>query len=102
MQKVLVIAALKPGAGQKARELVAAGPGFSPADVDLSRHDVFVSSDFVGFLFESTSVEVTLHDLLDNPLLIGEFGKWGPLLDGPPRLCPMAYTWQRGSLEPTR
>lgn len=93
MQTTLVIARLRDGQEAAAKQLIEKGPAFLVAEVGLSAHKVFVSELFVGFLFEGPDVEQSLHNLLNDPTLSGEFGHWGPLIDGAPSLCPEAFSW---------
>ena len=45
MQRLAVIAQLKPGAEARAKELIEQGPPFSPAETGFERHTVFASAE---------------------------------------------------------
>ena len=53
MQRVAVIANLKPDMAERARELVASGPPFDPDELGFERHHVYVSEGQVVFAFET-------------------------------------------------
>jgi hypothetical protein len=51
--RAAVIVPIEPGTHERARELLAGGPPFDPEAVGLERHQVFLTTDEVVFLFES-------------------------------------------------
>jgi hypothetical protein len=57
MQRLAIIARLQEGAGRQAAELIANGPPFDAAAVGFVRHDVYLSSEEVAFVFEGPEVE---------------------------------------------
>lgn len=93
MERVAITAQLKEGSEERARELVAAGPPFDPADAGLAQHGVFVGNDIVVFLFEGEDVAQKLSQVLNDRLNSGSFSAWVPLLAGQPRLAHEAYHW---------
>ena len=56
MNRLVLVARLKPEATAAAAELVAHGPPFDPEERGLSRHGVFVSAGEVIFVFEAPEV----------------------------------------------
>jgi nucleotide-binding universal stress UspA family protein len=95
MNRIAVTARLRPGAEERARELLAQGPPFDPGRAGLTGHTVYTSGDTVVFVFEGENVERTLPRLLNDRLRAGAFAAWGALLDGEPRLAHAAYDWDQ-------
>jgi hypothetical protein len=96
VERLAVIAQLKPGTASRAMELIEQGPPFSPAETGFERHTVFVSGEHVLFVFEGGKLDRVLRDLVDNPSNVGAFQEWQALLDGLPIIAREAYSWQRG------
>jgi hypothetical protein len=96
VQRLAVIAQLKPGASTRAKELIEQGPPFSPAETGFERHTVFASGDHVVFVFEGGKLDRLLRDVVENPTSVGAFREWQALLDGLPSIAREAYSWQRG------
>ena len=88
-----MIAQLRPGSEEQAKQLVAAGPPFDPATLGLTSHDVYLSPRSVVFVFEGPEVERSVSDLVNDPASSGSFSAWGPLLDGSPAIARSAYHW---------
>ena len=42
MERIAVIAQLRPGTEEQAKQLLAAGPPFDPASLGLTSHDVYL------------------------------------------------------------
>lgn len=95
MERLCVTARLKPGAAERAAELVASGPPFDPGELGLSRHAVYLSDREVAFVFEAPEVEWLVEELVNDPVRSAAFGAWTPLLEGAPRLAREAYFWRR-------
>lgn len=93
VDRIGVIAQLRPGSEEQARRLLEAGPPFDPAGLGLTRHDVYLGDQAVVFAFEGPDVERRVADLLDDPASSGSFSAWGPLLDGTPTIARSAYHW---------
>lgn len=96
MQRIAVIAKLKPGAADDARELIDQGPPFDPETLGFDRHVVYLSDEEIVFIFEGARVGALVRTLAGA----GEgtrqaFAAWEQLLDGLPRLAHEAYHWQR-------
>lgn len=102
MERLAIVAHLKPGAEPLAAELVANGPPFDPGEKGLDRHAVYLSADDVIFVFEGHEVEWIVDGLLDEPfhwLVTAALEEWRPLLDGHPRIARPAYSWKREILD---
>lgn len=96
MQRVAVIAKLKPDAEARAKELIDKGPPFNPMDVGFESHSVFLGGDYVVFVFEGGRLDQTLQGVLRNPSSAGALRDWDPIIEGMPKLARETYNWQRG------
>lgn len=93
----LVVLPLKEGALARARELVAAGPPFDPAEAGLLRHHVFLLEHEVVFSFEAARDDERLHQLLGRPDLWAAAESWGELAAGPPSVAEGVFDWERAA-----
>jgi hypothetical protein len=96
MERVAVIAKLKPGAEARAEELIKEGPPFDPRESGFERHAVFLSADQAVFVFEGGKLDQLLHSIVRAPQVSTQFRAWEPLLEGMPSIAHSAYFWQRG------
>ncbi len=95
MQRVAVIAKLKPDTGERAAELVEAGPPFDPQAAGFERHSVYLAGDQVVFVFEGGRLDHLVETVAHHPQGLAALGKWQPLLEGVPRVAKEAYYWER-------
>ena len=98
MQRLALIARLKPGSEEEAAKLVASGPPFDPASSGLSRHAVYLSAGEVVFVFEGDEVEWIVESMVQEPAgrsVSSALDAWRELADGPPRIAREAYFWER-------
>jgi hypothetical protein len=95
-RRIAVIIPLREGTTEIARELLDAGPPFSPHALDLDAHHVFLTSDEAVFVFESARGAAALDPLFADPTLWRRAVEWGELLAGPPRIAEDAFSWERG------
>ena len=98
MERLAIIARLKPDTGTRAAELLATGPPFDPQMEGFERHSIYLSATEVIFVFEGHEVESLVDALIENPfkLMVSDaFDDWRPLIDGPPRLAREKFVWQR-------
>lgn len=96
MERVAIVARLRPGAAGQARELVGSGPPFELDHSGIERHSVFVSTDEVVFVFEGRQVEWTVDELIDGPFhhkLQRAFDQWRTIVDGLPRIAREEFRW---------
>lgn len=93
-RRATVVLPLKEGALERARELVAGGPPFDPAETSLARHCVWLTSQEAIFVFEAQS-EGGLEALLGMLDVWAAAVAWRDLVAGPPRLAEVAYGWER-------
>lgn len=94
MQRIVVIAKLKPDSHDSAAEILRAGPPYDPADIGLVRHGVYLSGAEVVFVFEGPDVEQQLSGLLNDPATAAAFSVWAPLLEGTPSAAHELFYWE--------
>lgn len=96
MERIAIVASLKSGTEERARELLANGPPFDPADAGLTRHVVFISAGEVVFVFEGPEVEWRVDELIDAPFqtqVSSALDEWRKIVADPPRIARPAYDW---------
>jgi hypothetical protein len=97
MQRIAVIAKLKPESEKRATELVESGPPFDPDKLGFERHSVYLSGDNVIFVFEGGRLDQLLHGVVKDPANVGALGAWEPLIDGFPTVAREAFSWERAN-----
>ncbi len=97
MNRLIIVARLKPGSHERAQALLEEGPPFDPDMAGLHRHGVYLTAEEAVFLFEAQEVEWIVNDMLDDPRMQSAFAPWEDLLEGPPRLAQERFHWQRGA-----
>ena len=92
MQRIAVIAKLRPGASEEAAKLIELGPPFDASAHEIERHTVFLAPDVAVFSFEGGQVSSLLASLggEDEQSVLAV---WEPLLDGTPLIASEAYHW---------
>jgi hypothetical protein len=94
MQRIVVIARLKPDSHVAAAQILRAGPPYDPGDIGLVRHGVYLSGSDVVFVFEGPDVEQQLSRLLNDPAASSAFSVWAPLLEGTPSAAHELFYWE--------
>ncbi len=61
MERIAVIAKLKPNAEKRATELIETGPPFDPDQLGFDRHSVYLSGNQAVFVFEGGRLDHLLH-----------------------------------------
>lgn len=97
MDRLVLVARLRPGCYDTAAQLVAAGPPFDPAAAGFARHTVYLTPGEAVFVFEAPEVEWLVGGLVDDPVISASFGAWHALIEGPPRLARELYAWERAA-----
>ena len=103
MERVAIIARLKTGGEERARELVRAGAPFDLTDTGIVRHSVYVSPNEAVFVFEGHQVEWIIDQLIDEPFhyeLHRALDQWREIVDGQPRVARQEFGWQLDEAEP--
>lgn len=97
MERLALIARLKPGTQAQAEALIAKGPPFDPQQIGFARHSVFLSATEVVFVFEAHEVEWLVTALVEDPfqwMMIDALEAWRPLVDGHPRIAREQFSWE--------
>lgn len=98
MDRVVLVARLKPDAIDRAREVLAQEES---ADIDgFDRRAIFISASEVVFFFEGRDVDESVRAILDDPVRSTPLGSWLPLFDGPLHRAPEVYFWERQGAQP--
>lgn len=98
MERLALIARLKPGSEPQAKELIAKGPPFDLRESGFVRHSAFLSATEVIFVFEAPQVEWLVDSLVHEPFhwpLRDALDEWRPLVDGQPRMAREQFFWER-------
>jgi hypothetical protein len=98
MDRVALVARLKPGSEERAAELIEHGPPFDPAERGFDRHTVYLSAGEVVFVFEGKEVEWMLDEMVSGVSerdLPPTLEQWRDLVEGPPRIARAAFVWER-------
>jgi hypothetical protein len=96
MERVVLVARLRDGARQRARELAASPLPNDPAADGFRRVAVFLSEKEIVFMFEADSAESIVRRILNDPVQSTAITPWLPLFDGPLHRTEEAYYWQCG------
>jgi hypothetical protein len=92
-QRILVSARLKPGSRERVRELLRAGPPFTPDETRFALHEVYLLDDEALLLF-ATQPGVTAGTI-DEPDLWAATAAWHDLITGEVRIGESVYSWSR-------
>jgi hypothetical protein len=98
VERLALIARLKPGIQPRAEKLIANGPPFDLQESGFVRHSVFISATEVIFVFEAPEVEWLVNALVDDPfhwMLADVLDDWRPLIEGTPRIAREQFFWER-------
>jgi hypothetical protein len=83
---------IKPARQDAVRALLRRGTPFDPAELGIERHRVFLTENEVVFDFEMADPEA-LERLAGDPTVFAAAAEWRQLVDGPPRLAELVYSW---------
>ena len=92
-ERLAIVAKLRPGSRERAKEILAEGPPYDLADAGFRRHSVFLAGDTAVFVFEGRNIHQLVSKLIDDPASAGSFSVWAPLLAGTPSLALEEFTW---------
>jgi hypothetical protein len=97
MSRLVVVAPLKPGARERARELLAGGPPLAPEGTRFDSYDAFVTEREAVFVFEAAEAVATLEVSADDPEHSQVAPAWRECLAERPRVAVTAFTWKRAA-----
>ncbi len=94
MERLVLVATLKPGAQERAAELVGVA---RPMELlpGSAAGAIFVSPTEVVFLLEGDDPERHAREFLDDPVRSTALAPWLPLFAGPLHRTREAYAWER-------
>jgi hypothetical protein len=95
MTSLVVVVPLKPGAAERARELLAAGPPFDLERSAFSRHTVYLTDREVVFAFEGEGDSATLALAAEDPEVWSAASAWRECMAERPRVARLAFAWER-------
>ena len=93
-ERLAVIATLRPGSRDRARQILAEGAPYELAETGFRRHSVFLADEAVVFVFEGPGIEKLVRELVVDPASSATFSVWGPLLEGTPVLAREEFYWE--------
>jgi hypothetical protein len=94
VDRIVLVARLKPGERERAEKLLA--DGVEPIVPDaVERWAIFLSEGEVVFLFEGEGARESVLATLDDPVLSAALAHWLPLFDGPVHRAYEARSWER-------
>jgi hypothetical protein len=96
VERVVMIARLRPDARERAHELVEQHEAGHYASAEFERQSIFLAPEEVVFFVEGDDAARTVRRILNDPVRSTEVGHWIPLFDGPLHLAPEAFHWERG------
>jgi hypothetical protein len=96
MERVAVVAKLRPGSREQAKQILAEGAPYELAEAGFRRHSVFLAEEAAVFVFEGSGIETLVRDLVDDPARAAAFSAWGPLLEETPTLAREEFYWEPG------
>jgi hypothetical protein len=100
VSRLVAVVPLRPGAGNAARELLAAGPPFDLDATRFERHAVYLTDAEAVFVFEGPGESRTLDLPGEDPTLSRVARRWQGVIAGPSRLAETGFAWERGAQEP--
>jgi hypothetical protein len=98
VERLALIARLKPGSVPRAEELIKKGPPFDLRESGFVRHSIYLSATEVIFVFEAHEVEWLVNSLVYEPFhwtLQEALDEWRPLVEGQPRMAREEFFWER-------
>jgi hypothetical protein len=95
MNRLAVIAKLRPNAEEQAEKLIEGGPPFDPSGLGFERHAVYLTGDHAVFVFEGGRLDQLMQTVIKDPSSVGAFREWEPLIEGMPRVAREVYHWER-------
>jgi hypothetical protein len=91
---LVVVAPLKPGTAERARELLAEGPPFDLESTPFRRHTVHLTDREVVFVFEAED-SAALRLSAEDPGIWEAAAAWQECIAERPRVARLAFAWER-------
>jgi hypothetical protein len=99
VERVVLIAALKPGVREQALGLLQASAEASEQEPVTQRQGIFLSDQDAVFFFEGRDAVASVHELVNDPVRSTMLSAWLPLFEGPLHLAREAYFLDHGGDE---
>jgi hypothetical protein len=99
VERVVLIAALKPGAREQALDLLQKSADASEQERVAQRQGIFLSDRDAVFFFEGRDAGASIHELVNDPVRSTMLSPWLPLFEGPLHLAREAYFLDHGGDE---
>lgn len=96
MERVVVVAPLRPGSREVARMLLEDGPPFDPAEAGLTAHRVLLTEAEAIFVFEGEDAAAVVEELVGRAEVWEAAAGWREWLADRPRVAEAAYEWPLG------
>ncbi|HEU5277974.1 MAG TPA: hypothetical protein VFU26_03620 [Gaiellaceae bacterium] len=96
VNRLMIVARLKPDAHAAAEELLQKGPPFDPETLGFYRHAAYLTTGEVIFLFEAPEVEWIVNDIIDDALIAEVLPAWEAIVEGTPHVAHERYYWTPG------
>jgi len=93
-ERLAIVARLRPGSSERAKEILAAGPPYELSAAGFRRHSIFLAGDTAVFVFEGPGIRTLVSKLIDDPASSASFSAWAPLLAGTPMLAHEEFYWE--------
>lgn len=93
VERIAVVLPVRPEALETARELIAEGPPFDPADKSLARHEVFFSGCEVLFVFTGSDACESVRQIMRDAAVWPAAERWSACLADRPRLAEAGFAW---------
>jgi hypothetical protein len=97
VDRLVLVARLKPGGRQRAEEVLAEHGALGGAELEpaLDRHAIYLSETEVVFLLEGEGARESVRAVFNDPVQSTLISHWLPLFDGPLHRAAEAYFWER-------
>jgi hypothetical protein len=92
---LVVVAPLKLGTAERARELLTHGPPFDLESTPFDRHTVHLSDREVVFVFEAEGDSAALQLSAENTAVWEAAAAWQECFAERPRVARLAFAWER-------
>lgn len=94
MERIALIASLRPGTYEKAEELASDTP--TEPVTGIERWSIFLSPTEVTFVFEGEDVEERTREWFDDPVRSPAISPWLAIFDSPLHVAREASAWEQG------
>jgi hypothetical protein len=93
VERLALVARLKPDAYEHAEELASASPTRESDDSGIRRRSIFLSPTEVVFVLEGEDVALRIREWFDDPVRSTAISSWLPLIDGPLHTAREVAVW---------